>query len=217
MDYAQEFATARAGSDGARLRRGVEVTYQARLEGELRTWLAGHTWDYVVASVHLVDYPDGWAFVSEPEALGAYFATHSQRQAYLPYFEEVCRAARSGLGDVLGHLDVIKRYGVRQYGPFDPLAFGEEIRTVLRTAIDAGMGLEINTSGLRQSPGEPYPALAVLRWYRELGGEVLTIGSDAHHAGDLGAGTAEALAMTRQAGFRAIASFEERQIRWIDL
>ena len=215
--YAQELAAAQAVSNGVCLRRGVEVTYQARLEGELRTWLAGHAWDYVVASVHLMDYPDGWAFVSEPAALGAYFATHSQRQAYLPYFEEVCRAARSGLGDVLGHMDVVKRYGVRQYGPFDPAAFGEEIRAVLRAAIDGGVGLEINTSGLRQSPGEPYPALTVLRWYRELGGEVLTIGSDAHQALDLGAGIAEALAMVRQAGFRAIATFEERRIRWIDL
>jgi histidinol-phosphatase (PHP family) len=215
--YVQEHAIARAASDGIHVRRGVEVTYQARLEEELRRWLAGHTWDYVVTSVHLVDYADGWAFVTEPSARTAYFASHSQRQAYLPYFEEVCRAARSGLGDVLGHLDVVKRYGVQQYGPFEPTAFAEEIRAVLRAAIDGGLGLEINTSGLRQSPGEPYPALTVLRWYRELGGEVLTVGSDAHQAGDLGAGITEALAMARQAGFRAIATFEERQIRWIDL
>jgi histidinol-phosphatase (PHP family) len=215
--YAQEFAITQASSDGVYLRRGIEVTYQAGLEEELRTWLAGHSWDYVVTSVHLVDYPDGWTLVTEPSALSSYFATHSQRQAYLPYFEEVCRAARSGLGDVLGHLDVVKRYGVGQYGPFEPAAFEEEIRAVLCAAIDGGVGLEINTSGLRQSPGEPYPALAVLRWYHELGGEVLTVGSDAHQASDLGAGIAEALAMAREAGFRAIATFEERQIRWIDL
>ena len=71
-----------------RLRQGVEVTYQASRADEANAWLAGGDWDYVVISVHLVDYADGWAIVSEPEAMGAYFAAHSQRQAYAPYFEE---------------------------------------------------------------------------------------------------------------------------------
>jgi histidinol-phosphatase (PHP family) len=79
------------------------------------------------------------------------------------------------------------------------------------------MGLEINTSGLRQAPGEPYPASTVLRWYREAGGEVLTVGSDAHQAGDLGAGIADAQDLARAAGFRAVASFCQRRIQWIAL
>jgi histidinol-phosphatase (PHP family) len=215
--YDREMAVARAAVPGVRLRQGVEITYQAGLEGELRAWLADHPWDYVVASVHLVDYADGWAIVSEPDAMGAYFAGHSQRQAYAPYFEELLRAARSGLGDVLGHFDLVKRYGVARYGPLAPSEFEDEIRAVLRAAVAAGVGLEINTSGLRQSPGEPYPALAVLRWYRDLGGEVLTVGSDAHGVADLGAGIARALELARQAGFRAIATFEGRRVHWLDL
>jgi histidinol-phosphatase (PHP family) len=215
--YGQEVAAARAMLSGVQLRQGVEITYLAPLEDWLRSWLAAHAWDYVVASVHLVDYADGWALVSEPDAVEAYFATHSQRQAYVPYFEELLRAARSGLGDVLGHLDLIKRYGAAQYGPFDPVAFEEEIRAVLRAAIEGGTGLEINTSGWRELPGEPYPTLTVLRWYRELGGEILTIGSDAHHVARLGAGVVEASGLAQEAGFRAIATFERRKIRWIDL
>jgi len=215
--YDQEMAAARAAVHGVRLRQGVEITYQVELEESLVAWLARHPWDYVVASVHLVDYTDGWAIISEPGAVGAYFADHSQRQAYGPYFSELLRAAQSGLGDVLGHLDLVKRYGVRQYGPLDPVVFEEEIREILRTAAHRGMGLEINTSGLRQSPGEPYPALTVLRWFRELGGEVLTVGSDAHHADDLGGGITQALEMAQEAGFRTIATFEERRVKWIDL
>jgi histidinol-phosphatase (PHP family) len=170
-----------------------------------------------MVSVHLVDYADGWAIVSEPEAIRTYFATHSQRQAYAPYFEELLRAAQSGLGDVLGHLDLVKRYGVAHYGPLEPTAFEEEIRAVLHAAIESGTGLEINTSGLRQAPAEPYPAPTVLRWYREMGGEIVTTGSDAHHASDLGAGIAEALDLARKTGFRAVATFEQRQVRWLDL
>ena len=215
--YDQEIAAAQAAVDQVRLRQGIEITYQSSLEEELVAWLARHSWDYVVSSVHLVDYTDGWAIISEPGAMGAYFASHTQRQAYGPYFAESLRAAKSGLGDVLGHLDLVKRYGVRQYGPLDPVVFEEEIREILRAAAHSGMGLEINTSGLRQSPGEPYPALTVLRWFRELGGEILTIGSDAHHADDLGGGITQALAMAQEAGFRAIATFEERRVKWLDL
>jgi histidinol-phosphatase (PHP family) len=216
-DYARQIAHARALVPQAQLRQGVEIAYQACFEDEIRTWLAVQTWDYVVASVHLVDYADGWAIVSEPSSTGAYFATHSQRQAFLPYFEELLRMAQSGLGDVLGHFDLVKRYGVAHYGPFEPAAFEEEIRAVLRTMIEQGMGLEINTSGLRQLPGEPYPAPTALRWYREMGGEILTVGSDAHQAGDLGAGISEALALALEAGFRAMVTFEQRRVHWIDL
>jgi histidinol-phosphatase (PHP family) len=79
------------------------------------------------------------------------------------------------------------------------------------------MGLEVNTSGMRQRPCEPYPCLEILRWYRELGGEVLTAGSDAHHVADLGSGVGQALDLARAAGFQAVTTFEDGEPRWIDL
>jgi histidinol-phosphatase (PHP family) len=215
--YDQEITNARTVEPQVTLYQGVELSYQSRREDEIHAWLATRGWDYVVSSVHLVDYADGWAIVSEPSTTGTYFASHNQRQAYGPYFEELYRAARSGLGDVIGHFDLVKRYGVRQYGPFEPTDFQEEILAVLRAAIDSGMGLEINTSGLRQSPGEPYPGLTILQWYHELGGEILTLGSDTHHTDSLGAGLAQAQDLAQAAGFRAITVFERRKVRWIDL
>jgi len=215
--YDQEIAAARAIAPEVRLRQAVEITYQANLEAEIRAWLAVKRWDYVIASVHLVDYRDGWAMVSEQSAVEAYFSKHSQHQAYLPYFEELLRAARSGLGDVLGHFDLVKRYGVTHYGRFEPTIFAEEIRAVLRAAVEAGVGLEINASGLRQAPGELYPGLAVLSWYREMGGEIVTIGSDAHCIEHLAAGMGQALALARAAGFTAITTFEARAPRWITI
>jgi histidinol-phosphatase (PHP family) len=214
--YDRELAEARAMVPGVELRQGVEITFQAGLVATIRPWLAAHRWDYVVTSVHLVDYADGWAIISDPTATDAYFRDHSQRQAYLPYFEELLRAVLSGLGDVLGHLDLVKRYGADVYGPFEPAAFEEEIRAVLQAMVERGMALEVNTSGLRQPPGEPYPALTVLRWYRELGGELLTLGSDAHHTHHLGAGLAEGAALARAAGFSAVVTFEGRRPHLVD-
>jgi histidinol-phosphatase (PHP family) len=215
--YDKEMDAAQAEVPGVRLRQGVEITYQSNLEEEIHDWLGGHAWDMVVSSVHLVDYVDGWALISEPLASEGYFSSHSEREAYTPYFEEQLRAARSGLGDVLGHFDLVKRHGTAAYGPFDPVAFEDEVRSVLRAVIEAGMGLEVNASGMRQRPAEPYPGLEILRWYREMGGQVLTAGSDAHHVDDLGAGVGEVLDLARAVGFRAIASFEARQLRWTDL
>jgi histidinol-phosphatase (PHP family) len=215
--YEQEIESSRRQAPRVQLRKGVEIAYQSSRHDEIRSWLDHGTYDYVMLSVHLVDYADGWAIVSEPSTTGAYFSQHSARQSYLPYFEELLRAAKSGLGHVLGHFDLVKRHGVHHYGAFDPTDFEDDIRSVLATAVKQDVGLEINTSGLRQSPREPYPHPTVLRWYRELGGEILTIGSDAHHVDDLGTGLADALSLAQMAGFRAIATFEQGQARWVDL
>lgn len=215
--YDREIEAARDRVAGIEVWQGLEISYQSDREPEIRARLGDHAWDYVLASVHLLQYADGWAVVSEPRTTATYFARHTVRQAYGPYFEELLRAARSGLGDVLGHFDVIKRYGSGRYGIFEPELFEAEIRAVLRAAVETGVGIEINTSGLRQAPGEPYPSLAVLRWYRQAGGEVLTVGSDAHHVDHLAEGIPLALEMARAAGFRAITTFHSRTARWIDL
>ncbi len=215
--YDREMAAARAAEPGVHLRQGVEITFQAGLSAQIGAWLAARPWDYVVASVHLVDYRDGWAIISERPAVEAYFRGHDVRQAYLPYFEELLRAVHSGLGDVLGHLDLVKRHGTEVYGAFEPAVFEEEIRAVLQALIERGMALEVNSSGIRQAPSEPYPALPILRWYREMGGERITTGSDAHHVRHLASGLAEVEAMAREVGFRALVTFDRRRPSFVDL
>ena len=199
--------------DSLAIRAAVEVTYQTSREEEIKRFLRGKELDYVVGSVHLVEDSREWAMVSEEGRCEHYFARRSVREAYQLYFAEVRRAVESGLFDLIGHFDVAKRYGVRCYGPFDFSLFATEICEILKLAAERGVGLEINTSGLRQPPRETYPGLEVLRWYRELGGQILTVGSDAHSVDDLGKGIAEALGLAHEAGFEAITLFEKRQPR----
>jgi histidinol-phosphatase (PHP family) len=155
--------------------------------------------------------------ISEEGRCERYFAQRSVREAYQPYFAEVRRAVESGLFDLIGHLDLAKRYGVRYYGPFYLSLFAAEIREILKLAVQRGVGLEINTSGLRQSPHETYPGLEVLRWYRELGGQILTVGSDAHSVEDLGKDINEALDLAREADFETITLFERREPRQLGI
>ncbi len=206
----------------------VEVTYQASREEEIALFLADKRFDYVVGSVHLVEDGADWAIISEVEGhrdgfSERYFAQRTVQAAYRPYFAELRRAVASGLFDLIGHFDLVKRYGVDYYGPFDPAVFADqaafayEIHDILKLMVEKGVGLEINTSGLRQPPRETFPGLAILKCYRQLGGEILTVGSDAHSAADLGRGIATAVALARQAGFRAVTLFDERKQRWLDI
>jgi histidinol-phosphatase (PHP family) len=80
--------------------------------------------------------------------------------------------------------------------------------------IERGKGLEINTVTYRRGMGDPSPPLQVLRWYRELGGEILTFGSDAHTPAAIGACSDVALEMAQAAGFTRLATFERRQVYW---
>lgn len=199
--------------DSLAIRAAVEVTYQASLEKEIRAFLEGKELDYVVGSVHLVEDEQGWAIVSEEGRCERYFTGRSVHEAYQPYLGEMRRAVESDLFDLIGHLDLAKRYGVRYYGPFAPSLFAAEVREILKLAVERGVGLEINTSGLRQAPQETYPGLEVLKRYRELGGRILTVGSDAHTVEELGKGIAQALDLAREAGFETITLFEKREPR----
>lgn len=199
------------------VRAAVEVTYQASKEEEIALFLADKRFDYVVGSVHLVEDGADWAMISEAEHCGRYFVQRTVQAAYRPYFAELRRAVASGLFDLIGHFDLVKRYGVGYYGSFDPAIFDDEIHDILELAVERGVGLEINTSGLRQPPRETFPGLAILKRYRQSGGEILTVGSDAHSVADLGGGIAQAVALARRAGFRAITLFEERELRWVDV
>jgi len=84
-------------------------------------------------------------------------------------------------------------------------------------AVAKGKGIEINTSGLRQAYGDTFPNLECLKLYRDLGGEILTIGSDAHSNLDLGKGIAQGLDIARAAGFTNIAYFEKHEPQFLKL
>lgn len=188
------------------IRSGAEIDYNHRFEEDIAASLRGTAFDFVLGSVH---YLDGFN-VSEPRSAD-YFRDRELLRAYGRYFEEVQRCVDFGLFDVLGHLDLVKRYGVDFYGPFDLKPFAEGIERILRTVVESGMGIEINTSGIRQRPRETYPGLDVLRMYKRLGGQVLSVGSDAHTVDDLARDIRAGLRQAKQAGFEAIWTFEARR------
>ncbi len=185
---------------GVAVRFGVEATYQHDREDEIRDYLAVHPYDFTIGSIH--------AERGGPYTQGhvrAWCAGRSLTEAVAPYFDEVLAAARSGLFDCLGHLDVVKKYVAADF-PAALFAEAPDLyEPVLEALVDSGTGLEVNASGLRQAPGETYPAPWVVARYRELGGRLVTAGSDAHRGESFAYGLARSYAQAARAGFDVFA------------
>ncbi|MBR6873599.1 MAG: histidinol-phosphatase HisJ family protein [Ruminococcus sp.] len=134
------------------------------------------------------------------------------------YFTELLKMCRGCDFDILGHLTYPLRYIEGKYGiPVDMSSYGEVIREIFCTLIQRGKGIEINTSGLRQEYGKTFPTLEYVKLYRSLGGELLTLGSDAHRLCDIGAGLEDGAELAREAGFKYTAVFRGRKPRLIPL
>lgn len=190
------------------IRAGVELSEPHRVRHAAEEALRRHDWDYVIGALHWV----GQTLVFDR----AYFH-RSADEAYRAYFEELTAAAEGGGFEVLAHADIVKRYGYEAYGAFDPRQCEAEIRGALRACARNDIALEVNTSTLRRPVAELSPGPLILRWFREEGGRFLTIGSDAHLAGDVGAGLDRAIRGARAAGFRTLTRFEARRPSLIPL
>lgn len=190
------------------VRIGVEADYQTWYGGEVEQFLSGRRLDFVLGSVHWVD---------SLSTTGEIFDRYGLEGACRRYLENVFALARSGLYDSLAHLDFIKRYAFEKYGKVPLGAFSDEIEAILRALIERGTALEINTSGLRHPVHETLPDVETLRLYHRLGGELITLGSDAHRVRDAGFAIPYAVDLARSLGFRHITVFRNRQPEFVTI
>jgi len=189
---------------GLPVRTGVEMDYVPGREAEIRDFLAGRPWDFVIGSVHWLG---DWGFDLDPSS----WEGRDVAEAYRRYFGLAERAVRSGLFDVLGHPDVIKVFGHRP-----PETFAPELEAcydrLARAAAEARVALEVSSAGLRRPAGEIYPDGRLLRRARSLGVPV-TLASDAHEPEEAGWAYPRLLAFARGAGYRTLTVFEGRRGR----
>ncbi len=193
-------AAERWGPQGVAIRFGVELTYDRSWESEIRRHLSRHQYDFTIGSVHdRIDSP-----YSRGRVRG-WVEGRSLREIVAPSFDEVEAAARSGLFDALGHLDVVKRYLHPHVSTQDLADAPELYEPILRALVESGTALEINTSGLRHRVAETYPSAEIVRRFHEMGGRAVTVGSDAHRADQFGWALADGYRHARDGGFEALA------------
>ncbi len=163
------------------------------------------TWpfDYIIGSLHSVNKTDIYT--------GSYFKTRNQQQAYVDYFDDMLQIVKANAPfNALGHFDMIKRYG--SFDTSLPLKDYQEIATtIFKTLIPQGKGIEVNTSGYRYDLGDAHPSLDILKLYRECGGEIVVLGSDAHATTDIAYKLKDVLVNLHDLGYQYVSTFKNRQ------
>lgn len=188
---------------GLTIRRGMEFGMTPENLPRFRQDLQRRPFDFVLGSVHFVD------------DLDVYFAEYWQDktifQAERRYLESTLECIRIHDDfDVLAHLTYIAKarcHPAHRPVPYD--AHREVIDEILRTLAARGKGLELNTSGMERS-GDFLPTRDIFRRFRELGGEIVTVGSDAHRSNRVGQHSAEACALLSDI-FGHVCTFQNRQ------
>lgn len=164
--------------------------------------------DFVIASLHEL-----------PGKLDFYFLDYEKEdpKALLhTYFDTVLQICQWGRFDVLGHLTYPLRY-MADAGITDVTPFRDCIAASFEAVIRNGKGIELNTSGYRQTYGRPFPHKELLQLYRDLGGTILTLGSDAHCPEDVGGGIAQGTALAKACGFDKVCYFLRHEPHWIEI
>jgi histidinol-phosphatase (PHP family) len=176
---------------------GIEADYRPHTVDDLRELLQSHPFDYVIGSVH---HLGDWGF-DDPRQREEY-AFRDIDDVWIEYLELVGDAAESGLFTVLGHLDLLKKFGHRPTRDLD-----RELERLAHRIARAGLVVEINTAGLHRPVGEAYPAVDILRRL-QAAGVAVTFGSDAHSPAEVGRDFERAVALARTAGYADFAVLE---------
>lgn len=200
--YLDELDRVRAElGDRIALRAGLELGVQTLTLKENRALVErlADRLDFVICSVHQVGNLEFWN--------GDYQESRTQDEIHKAYYEELLEVVGSFDGySVLGHLDLIRRYD-----PFGDYPFGrvrDVVAEVLRRVVADGKGIEVNTSGIRYGLGDFQPSREILELYRDLGGTVVTVGSDSHKPEHLGSYLRLAYRELEDLGFEGVWTFE---------
>lgn len=187
------------------LRIGVELGVMEETCEKLNNYCAFHKEiDFFIASSHLVDGLDPYY----PE----YFEGKSDLQAYYRYFETILYNVKNFKGyNVYGHLDYILRYGKNKADNFNILDYKNLFEEIFKQIIYDGKGIEINTGSLYRGLNFAHPHIDILKIYKALGGEIITIGSDAHDASHIGYGFDVAKELLLDNGFKYYCTFKHQK------
>lgn len=165
--------------------------------------------DFIIGSTHLVDYDDPY--------YDRFWEGKDTYERILRYYEATLFNASSYDDfDVYGHLDYISRYIPEGYH-FEETRFMDICIEILKTLVSKGKGIEINTKSLSKGGKRTNPDATLLSIYRQLGGEIITVGSDAHHHELIGTGFNYVRDLLEKTGFKYYTVFRNRKPEFIAL
>lgn len=185
------------------IRFGVELGLQPHLFGKNAQLVRNYDWDFIIGSSHVVNGRDPY--------YPAFYEGRSEESAYREYFESILANLKKFTNfDVYGHLDYVVRYGPNKAANYSYAKYADVIDEILRTLIENEKGIELNTGGFAKGSAEPNPCSDIIRRYRELGGEIITVGSDAHTPSAVASNLDKATEILLACGFKYYTVFEHR-------
>lgn len=186
------------------IKLGAEIGYEPKGRGIIDQFTQDNPFDFIICSLHALEQEDLY--------FGDYFSGKTKKESYTGYFEAIKDCLNEFQNfDVFGHLDFVCRYGNYPNHDLNYLEYKDIIEDILKTLITDGKGIELNTSGLRYGVGHMHPRFDIIKRYQELGGQIITIGSDAHTAKDIGADYDNARNLLKEAGFKYFTTFTNRE------
>ena len=166
--------------------------------------LDSYDFEFIIGSCHMVKGWDDFYYLD--------YKKNDPHYLMQLYFEELLEMAEWGKFDVLGHLTYPLRYIEGDFGiKIDMDRYTSLIEKIFSSLIKKNIGIEINTSGLREKIGFTLPSEKYVKMYKDLGGEIITIGSDAHCVNDLGKGILQGIQIAKSCGFDKIYYFDRRK------
>ncbi len=203
-NYRASFLAEKAETDFP-IRFGIEIGLQPHIKEKVDAVTSAYDFDFIIGSSHITKKLD---MAYDPQ----FFAGKTRHEAYMQYFEEMLEnVTMYDDFDIYGHLDYVARYGGYPEKSIAYAEFAEILDEIFRVLIRKDKGIELNTSGLRNGTGATHPSLEIVKRYHELGGKLITIGSDSHRAEDLCSHFKEGVAILEEAGFHEIAYFRNRK------
>ncbi len=189
---------------------GLELGLQPGVVRENAVFARSHEYDFIIGSSHICMgkdpyYPD-------------FFEGRSDEEAYREYFlSELENIKKFSNFDVYGHLDYVVRYGASRDREYSYEKYKDILDAILELLLEKEKGLELNTGGFRRGMRDFHPCRDILKRYRELGGEIITVGSDAHEPAHIGCAFEKACETLKDCGFKYYTIFEKRIPEYIRL
>ncbi len=204
--YLESVSEARRRVPQIPIRLGLEVDWLEGGEAWLETLTSMAPWDYLIGSVH---YLGSWA-VDDPGEKHR-FRDQPVEAIWERYWQQYAAAARSGFFDIMGHPDLVKKFGHRPAG--DLARFYEP---AVQAIADAGVAIEINTAGLYKEVAEMYPAPGFLK-LAATAGIPIVISSDAHAPSEVGRSFLPATQLAQECGFKETCRFHGRKRSFVGI
>ncbi|HKM04643.1 MAG TPA: histidinol-phosphatase HisJ family protein [Lachnospiraceae bacterium] len=189
---------------------GIELGLQPHIAKQNEAYAKSYDFDFILGSSHISNKRDPY--------YSSFFEGRSEESAYREYFLSIIDNIKNySYFDVYGHLDYVIRYGPNTNKNYSYQKYADLFDEILKLLIQSGKGIEVNTAGLKYGLGQVHPSSDVIKRYKELGGDIITIGSDGHKTEHIAYKFSEVPDLLKSCGFHYYTIFKKRTPEFIKI